>query len=610
MSGAALRWAPRILAFALLAGAALWLAVGLADPELLVSLADRLAYDGEAEQVTVETVRVMQGRAWQAGASWLLLALALLGGFSLLGGVATPASPATRESAARRAAGGALRFLREEPGHALLLSAFILLCAGLAIASLGTPIRCDEATTHLKYVSRSWPTSLLLYSTNNHMLYSVLAKLACSADATAPSCLRMPALLAGILAVPASYLAARMHFGRHTALLVAGALCTSLLLLDHATNGRSYTLLTLVFVLLIALAPRLVTAGSPTPWIGFAVLASLGLWANPVMLYPLAILGFWVGLRALTALRGDALLAFTARGLLACLVVAALVAAWYAPAYVATGLDSAVTTVRDHPVIPPGPSETRSERLAEGIGRVQWVTRTIWRDWTHGRGAITSWLLLGGGATALLIRPSRRRAWEWGAASVLGIAAIQAITGATPPYWIFLFLLPLALTIGLAGIVAAFTTVLRGRFAAWRGHVAGIAAIALALQGAVAARSPLAGTEVPWFIGYPEAAAAASFLHDALQPGERFYAHAIVTPGILFHMAESGACPRSFPWACVLSDGERPQVLYFVDEGHRYVPLLLEALDARGYGEPKVVHELERSRILQLSPVPRAGTEP
>ncbi|MCX5736903.1 MAG: hypothetical protein NTZ61_00090 [Proteobacteria bacterium] len=590
------RWTARLAIAAGVAGGALWLAVGRADPATLIRFADALTRDGRAAQVTVATLPAIQARALRVGAAWLGIVLL----FVLARWLGLRAAGPTRAElvcTARRTGSRIGHFLREEPGHALALGAFLLLGASLAGAGIAQPIRCDEATTWLNSVSRSWPTLLASYQTNNHILYSAFAKLACALGPQPPACMRVPALLAGVLVIPASYVAMRVHFGRDVGLLVAGALCTSLLLLDYATNGRSYSFLTLVSALLLVVAPHLVGMHSAAAWIGFAVLASLGLGANPVMVYPLAIAVVWLVARALAALCGAERRSFAWRSLVAAAAVGVAVLAWYSPAYVASGFGPLRDVVRTSSWVPTsGLNGGGPDRL----GPVFRLVRVVWRDWTHGRSDAVGWLLLVGGAAGLVAGSTRRACREWWAAIAIGVGAVDWLSGALPLSWIFVFLLPLALGLCFAGVLAAVEALSGPRGTAARPALAVIGAVALALAGVGAARSPQAGAGLPWYNGYPDAAEAAAYLREVLRPGDRIDALPEMVSPLMFHLVEEGTCARDEPSSCLLADGEVAPRIYFVDAGTAASRRRLEALRERSGMTPALARELPASRILRF----------
>ena len=65
-----------------------------------------------------------------------------------------------------------------------------------------------------------------------------------------PWVLRLPALLGGVLLVPATYALARLLFSPRAAVLSASFVAVSSYLVEYSTNARGYTLQALAFVVL------------------------------------------------------------------------------------------------------------------------------------------------------------------------------------------------------------------------------------------------------------------------------------------------------------------------------------------------------------------------
>ncbi|MEP6618834.1 MAG: hypothetical protein ABJE47_05950 [bacterium] len=170
-----------------------------------------------------------------------------------------------------------------------------LLAAICRLAALGQPMRFDEAVSWAYYVGRPWATIVGTYQQpNNHVLYSLLAKLCAEGVNYAPWALRLPALVAGIAVVPLTWQVGR-RFADDTSALFAAALsvgATQLVL--YSTNARGYTIVVAVFLALLLIADDLRTHATVWRWVAFAVLAAAGLYAIPVMLYPLGVVCLWL----------------------------------------------------------------------------------------------------------------------------------------------------------------------------------------------------------------------------------------------------------------------------------------------------------------------------
>ena len=125
-------------------------------------------------------------------------------------------------------------------------------------------MRYDESVTFVHYASRPWYIALTNYTApNNHVFHSLLVHASTWIFGGAPWAIRLPALIAGILLVPASYVAARALVREARGALAASLVAGSSMLVEYSTNARGYTILALVFVLLLALATHLPRAGIP-----------------------------------------------------------------------------------------------------------------------------------------------------------------------------------------------------------------------------------------------------------------------------------------------------------------------------------------------------------
>lgn len=245
---------------------------------------------------------------------------------------------------------------------------------------LAQPMRYDEAVTYMYFVRLPWSEALSTYTyPNNHLFHTLLAKASVTAFGNSPWALRLPAFVAGVLVVPATYAVARAIYGSRPALFAAAIVATSGILVLYATNARGYSLVVLAFLLLVLVAIRLLTGAPTRLWIMFAVIAALGLWTVPVMLYPLGTVAVWFALSALV----DGKRADIRRLVIALGVTGALTLLAYAPVIARDGL-AAIT--RNQFVTPSGWFAFFTE-----------LPRTLFdalRSWTLGVPALISLALL------------------------------------------------------------------------------------------------------------------------------------------------------------------------------------------------------------------------
>src|SRR5262245_27956602 len=173
---------------------------------------------------------------------------------------------------------------------------------------LGQPMRYDESITYLLFVRRPWADALSLYTyPNNHVFHTLLAKASVSVFGDAPWAIRLPAFLAGVLVIPAAYVATRALYGARAALMAAAIVASSGALTLYSTNARGYSLIVLAFLLLVVISARLVSGGASSLWFSFAVVAALGLWTVPTMMFPVGTMAVWLALSLLIERRGNEL---------------------------------------------------------------------------------------------------------------------------------------------------------------------------------------------------------------------------------------------------------------------------------------------------------------
>jgi len=199
-------------------------------------------------------------------------------------------------------------------------------------------MRYDESVTYLYFVAQPWDTLLSSYIyPNNHVFHSVLAKVFVGVLGTDPWVIRLPAFLAGVAMIPATYSIGRRLFDPATAYIGAALVAASGALVLYSTNARGYTMVCLATLMLGELFVRLRERPSVLLWTAVALVMALGVWTIPVMLFPAGGLTLWF---TLSALRGDTSQPRSdlARLAIATLAAAALTALLYSPIAADAGL--------------------------------------------------------------------------------------------------------------------------------------------------------------------------------------------------------------------------------------------------------------------------------
>ena len=168
---------------------------------------------------------------------------------------------------------------------------------------LTQPMRYDESVTYLYFASQSWTTVVSSYTyPNNHVFHTLLVKAFVTVLGDAPWVLRLPAFIAGVAMIPATYVVGRRLFGFAAALIGAALVAVSGALTFYSANARGYTMVCLASLILANALLKLREQPSFAQWSIVVVTTALGMWTVPVMLYPAGGLALWF---VLSALRDD-----------------------------------------------------------------------------------------------------------------------------------------------------------------------------------------------------------------------------------------------------------------------------------------------------------------
>lgn len=193
---------------------------------------------------------------------------------------------------------------RTSSRHKRLVLLLILGGILLRVWALMLPIGYDEAFTYTYYATRPWHVVLSDYSyPNNHILHTLLVKCTTGLLGVSHVSLRLPAFIAGVLVLPLFYLFVRSYFNRNIALLALSLVASSGGLVEYSALGRGYSITWLLLVLGLLLGRQFVRQQGGMAGLLLGVVAALGLWTIPTMLYSVALLYLWVLFQILAAER-------------------------------------------------------------------------------------------------------------------------------------------------------------------------------------------------------------------------------------------------------------------------------------------------------------------
>lgn len=318
----------------------------------------------------------------------------------------------------------------------------------LRLSFLFQPMRYDESYSFLKYASQPFYLALSNYSTpNNHIFHTILMRVAYLLLGNEPWMLRLPAFIAGVLMIPATYLFFSLLYNKKTALLASGLVAVSSMLVEFSTNARGYTLIGLISLLIFSISYCLVKDDKDNlgKWGIFAFLSALEFYTIPVFLYPFGTVFLWTFLMILTeneGVRKKKKLGFL---FLSLILTATLTFLMYSPVILSQGIEPLVA----NPFVSPLPWSEFLTKLPELKIHLAMVNSDI--------PSFPSFLLLGGFFLSL--------AFHWKVAShkipialaFLGFIIPALLIQKVVPYnRIWLFVYPFYYGLASAGISLVF----------------------------------------------------------------------------------------------------------------------------------------------------------
>jgi uncharacterized membrane protein len=383
---------------------------------------------------------------------------------------------------------------------------------GLGIAArlmlIDRSIEYDEAYTVMAFAHAPLPVLISDYHVpNNHVLHTLLVKLATLALGNEPWQVRMPVFLAGTLLIPFTFWLARTLYSRDVGYLAAAIVAFLPRMVVSSVSARGYILVTLLTVMAFLLACYLMRQRNSFAWCLLVVLAALGFYAVPIMLYPFGFLLLWmlmstsdVDARKYTrsAWRGH-LVAAGAAAALASLFL-------YSPILLGPGAREIVAQNR---VLQ---SQSVQAFLA---GLPQWTNDTI-AEWTSYWGPGWSVIFLAGIVLSLVV-PKEQRAYRVHTmfALVPAVALLLLVQRPLPVSRAWLWVIPFAAIWASAGLGVLLGFVRRSRHGErLSAGLVLLLVIALAGSGLMSTRRRVIANDVE----NPAAEAVAAFLAPHLEP--------------------------------------------------------------------------------------------
>jgi hypothetical protein len=172
---------------------------------------------------------------------------------------------------------------------ALVLLALLAVATLLRLHRLGDEAWLDEILTHVRVSRLDLAALATTYpSQNQHVLYSLLARMAIDVLGDSTAALRAPAVVFGVLSIAATYALGRALLSRAEALVAAALLTTSDVHVWFSQNARGYTALLFLTLLASRLLLHALATDRRRAWTAWGATLALGAWVHLTMLFVVA----------------------------------------------------------------------------------------------------------------------------------------------------------------------------------------------------------------------------------------------------------------------------------------------------------------------------------
>ena len=436
--------------------------------------------------------------------------LRLLGGFLIMLGAVAAFEHKAIASAARKSAedfrdfrADAKQLVRNAWRELTLLEKSLLigslvLGAGLRILFLNGPLRYDEAASWRLFSSMPFYVTISFYPyPNNHVFFNLLSHIVQAVLGDGRWAIRMTSFFFGLAVIPAAWLTLRSLYGRSAGLTAALYAASAQMIVLYSVNARGYTQITVFVLLLILVASYLLQKRSSAAWMVFVLLASLGAWTIPTMLYPFLMVAVWLGGNFFLGLTGrerqtairDLVIASVATGVLTLLL--------YSPVLIVSGLDALTSN-----------EWVTGQGFGGYLASLPGAVGATVLDWMRDIPSPLLILIAIGWIAAIVFRSPKRNRVPFLLAALVAVILLQLWQQVFPFQRTWLYLQPILAGVTGAGWYGIVERLFKSRTAIHYGLVAVLAGILFLAQGIsiLATRSPLRVPDTGRYLDGPEIA--------------------------------------------------------------------------------------------------------
>ena len=178
-----------------------------------------------------------------------------------------------------------------------ILLIFTITIAGAIyrFSEIGLGVSYDEAYTYLAFIRGTYlQTATDYHLPNNHIFLSLILNFIFHNFGGELWVLRLPTLFFGTLMIPATYALGKRLYNPETGIFAAFAVAIFPELIHFSATFRGYIIVALFTLLIFILGDDLRREKNRFGWLVLVVIFTLGLYTIPTMLFPFAILYYWL----------------------------------------------------------------------------------------------------------------------------------------------------------------------------------------------------------------------------------------------------------------------------------------------------------------------------
>lgn len=173
--------------------------------------------------------------------------------------------------------------------HPVLICALLAIALGLRLYGLNAGLWHDEIATYINYGGLSFGEILTVYdSQNQHMLYSLIARISLLVFGVDAWALRLPAVLFGVASIGVLYILVRQVGSAREAIFSSALMTFSYHHIWFSQNARGYTGLLFFTLLASVFLIRAIREGRTLLWVAYSITAALGIYMQMTMVFVIA----------------------------------------------------------------------------------------------------------------------------------------------------------------------------------------------------------------------------------------------------------------------------------------------------------------------------------